>query len=422
MTGDPPTRLTRRVIPVVLGLAVVALYVPPVVSAGLRTDLGGHLLHAQQVELSGSSFAPYFLLYQAVVIVRALIPFSVLEAVVPAAGSRQATWEISAVVVMVGAMVVSAEAIYFRLLGTPGARSARAFGWTQAAAAAGLMVIAPITVLTWSNRQLVGGYVTVTSFDGATTMFLKPFALLLFFFVVDRMDLGSTRTRDIWVCAALSVLAWNAKASFAVCLAPALLVYIAVRLVRGRTVSWRFLIAGFFLPTVLIGATLTAGAAHAMGSEGRPGLALAPLRTVGDALAGRGQPLWFFAPLLLASCAFPIAVVAAYRRRVVTSPSLILSWLVFAAGAGQYYLFRITGKVDFGDLIGGAQIGLFLVYVESVRFAWSEERLAVPALGADRVGRPGGTRRMALSALFVVQVACGVLLLVQDVVDPAAWW
>jgi len=422
MMLNPSLRMTRRVIPLVLGLVVTALYVPPVMSAGLRTDLGGHLLHAQQLELSGKSFAPYFLFYQVIIIIRALLPFSTLQAVIPAATSRQMTWEISGVVTMVSAMVLAAEVIYFRLLGIAGARGARSDGWTEAAASVGLMLVGPITFMTWHHHQLVGGYVTVTSFDGATTMFLKPFALLLFVFIADRMDAAATTTREIWICAALSVLAWHAKASFSVCLAPALLVYGASRVLRGRTVPWRLLVAGFFLPTVLIGTALTAGAANAAGPDGSPGLALAPLRTVADALAIRGEPLWFFAPLLLASCAFPLAVVIVYRHRIMASSSLVLAWLVFAAGAGQYYLFRITRKVDFGDLIGGAQIGLFLVYVESVRFALTEERRTAVAGRAAEVKQPGRTRRTVLTVVFVLQVLCGAVLLVQDVVDPAAWW
>jgi hypothetical protein len=146
------------------------------------------------------------------------------------------------------------------------------------------------------------------------------------------------------------------------------------------------------------------------------------LKNVGDLLSVRGQPLWAFAPLLLASCAFPVAVAIAHRRRLATSPSLTLAWLVFAAGAGQYYLFRITNMVDFGDLIGGAQIGLFLVYVESVRFALSEERRSAattPVVESDRIRR---SRRWILSGLFGLQVVCGLFLLVQDVVHPAAWW
>jgi hypothetical protein len=420
--NGPSPRLTRRVVPVVLGLVVAALYVPPLASAGLRTDLGGQLLHTQLLDLSGSSFAPYYLLFQATIIIRVLIPVPALALLIPEVSGRQATWEIAGVVTIAGSVVLAAEVIYFRLLAMAGARDARGYGWSQAAASMGLMLIAPITFFTWSNHQLLVGYVPFTLFDGSTTVFLKPFALLLFWFVVDRMDAESTPTRDIWICAALSVLAWSAKPSFTVCLAPALVVYVVVRALRRRAVAWRFLAAGFFVSTALVAVPLTAAAVKAAGPHGSPGFALAPLKNIGDALAVRGQPLWVFAPLLVASCAFPLAVAIAYRRRVAASSSLVLAWLVFAAGAGQYYLFRITQKVDFGDLIGGAQIGLFLVYVESVRFAFDEERrMATPTRGGDGQ-RLRLTRRSVLAGLFALQIVCGVVLLVKDVRDPAAWW
>jgi len=418
------TQLTRRVIPVVLGLVVVALYVPPVWSVGLRTDLGGHLLEAQQLELSGRSFAPYYLLYQVTIIVRALIPFAALEVVIPAAGGRQATWEISGVVTVAGFVVLAAEVIYFRLLGTLGTIGGRVrgWGWMEAGASVGLMLIAPITVFTWSSRHLVGGYINVTTFDAATTVISKPCALLLFWFVVDRMDAESTAGRDIWVCAALSALAWSAKPSFTICFVPALVVYGAGRALRGRPVAWKFLATGFLLPTVVVGGLLTMGAAHAAGPTGAPGVAFDPLATVGAQLAKSGQPLWVFVPYLLASCAFPLAVAWVHRHQLAGSSSLVLAWLVFGAGVGQYYLFEITGQTDFGDLIGGALIGLFIVYVESTRLALGEERrLAVAATSAEGARRRRG-RRWILSGLFVLQVFCGLFLLVHDVTDPAAWW
>ncbi len=422
MSLDPSPRLVRRFIPVLLGVVVAALYVPPVVATGLRTDLGGQLLHAQQMELTGKSFAPYYLLFQATIVIRALIPFAALETVIPAATSRQATWEISGVVAMVGSAMLAAEVVYFRLLAIAGARSARWYGWTQAAASVGLMLVAPITIFTWSNHQLLGGYVTFTTFDGATTVFLKPFALLLFWFIVDRMEARSTAIRDIWICAALSALAWSAKPSFTICLVPALLVYVTVRALRGQTVAWRFLAAGVFLPTALVAVALTAGPARASGPDGAPGSTLAPLKVVGDALAARGQPLWFFAPFLAASCAFPVAVAIVHRRRIASSSSVVLAWLVFGAGVGQYYLFRITRKVDFGDLIGGAQIGLFVVFVESVRFALAEELRGDAATPGGANARHRRIRRVVLSGVFALQVFCGLFLLVRDVTDPAAWW
>jgi hypothetical protein len=99
-----------------------------------------------------------------------------------------------------------------------------------------------------------------------------------------------------------------------------------------------------------------------------------------------------------------------------------LAWLVFAAGAGQYYLFRITGKYDFGDLIGGAQIGLFVVYVESVRLALRVEGLAAGVAADEGVERTGTVRRAVLVTLFAVQVGCGIFLLVHELTAPAQWW
>lgn len=91
----------------------------------------------------------------------------------------------------------------------------------------------------------------------------------LFWFVVDRMGAESTGARDIWICAALSVLVWHAK-PFTVCLAPALAVYVVAHALRCRPVVWRFLAAGFFLPTALVAFALPRGPKGTQGSRWLP--------------------------------------------------------------------------------------------------------------------------------------------------------
>lgn len=75
----PPQPLSR----VLLAVVVAAIFIPAVISVGLRTDLAVYLRFAEEFALSGKPAGSNYLFPQATIIARALIPFGMLEGLAP---------------------------------------------------------------------------------------------------------------------------------------------------------------------------------------------------------------------------------------------------------------------------------------------------------------------------------------------------
>ena len=89
-------------------------------------------------------------------------------------------------------------------------------------AAVALMLIAPITIFTWSQQNLYFGYIPAHVYHNPTQVALKPFALLFF---VAALRVFSDRVRRALFIAltfALGLCATLAKPSLSICLIPAL--------------------------------------------------------------------------------------------------------------------------------------------------------------------------------------------------------
>jgi hypothetical protein len=391
--------LARWATAVVAALAAV----PAIARSGLRTDLGVHLRFAQDLALTGTAAAPYALFQRLVIAVRAMVPFHLLDGIAPGLQDRQTIWEVSGLLVLGLATAITAALIHSRIAasgrGAPGLRRLGiASGLTIA-----LLLIGPITVLTWSRHQMLIGYLAPNLYHNPSYLLSRPIAIGLLWFVVDRFE-GRAGARAILVAAVLSFALLDAKPSFSVCLLPAVGLLALVELLRRRRLDLRFLVLGLVVPTVLgLGSQLWS-------SRGQGSVALAPLRTLRNLFEGRGLDLWMAGPMVLASIAFPLLVAILLRSELGRSRSLQLAWLTFLAGFGLVLTFAIEGRADHGDLVWGAEISLFVLMVESAlavaRRWWG---LALPT-------------RVALGAVFGAQVACGAAFWFLEVSQPTQWW
>ena len=396
--GDTVRRpLTRWVV----GLVVTAIYLPPVLSVGLRTDTGGHLLFAESMAQTGREFGPYNLFEQLVIVVRAFIPFGALERIDPVLGDRATIWDISGVLVVMASVLITADLVHARLSDGK-AIGLRRRPWAVVASSVVAMVVAPITVLTWSGRHLLTGYVNITSYENPTANLVRPFALALLSLFASRVHTRNRR-QVVALAALLSVLALMAKPSFTICFLPAVVILWALFERRGEAVDRRFLALGFVLPSV---AVLLFQLAMA---QGEGGVGLDPLATVRELLASRGHSLWMFPVFVLLSALFPIIVLVVQRREVVRSLPLVTAWLTFAVGIASFSLMRITGRTDYGDLVWGPQVALLLLMVESIRL-WAGRRGISP------------TGFWIAAVALALHVVSGGVLWWAEVYRPAAWW
>ncbi|WP_421121227.1 hypothetical protein ACE2AJ_07955 [Aquihabitans daechungensis] len=394
----------------VLGVLVAAAYLPPLSQVGLRTDLGGHLRLAESLAVSGRGTLTYPLFYQLTILVRALIPFELVAKIDPGLGQRQAIWDVAGVTTAVLIAIVLSQLVYTRIrrvgLDSMPDRSPIpvALGLSLAT-----LLVAPLTFLSWSSHHLVQGYIGITAYENPTNLLAKPFALVLLV-LVSAAFTRKADPRSVAALAAVSVLSMMAKPSFTICFLPAVLLMWVWRRRRERDLEWRLLLAGFVVPSITI-----LGVQAALAS-GQGSISFLPFAVVSDLLDALGQPTPMFAAYVLASVAFPLATLvvatADERRR------LALPWLAFAVAVGQFCLFGITGRTDYGDLGWGAHLCLFLLFVESCALL----------AGRFRTGTAEGGRRgwrgaeLVLLAFLAAHLVCGLFLLYRETSDPAAWW
>jgi len=398
-----------------LVVAVVSLiYFPIVWSVALRTDMEPHLFIAEQLAISGEGPSPYLLFAQLTTAVRAFLPVGELELVAPQVNARSFSWDLAGVLVVVGAVVVTADMVLRRLARSM-EKSRRGHVLPLAGlATVGLMIVTPVTLLTLANQQLLTGYVGVNVYHNPTVTLSRPFALALFWLVTSRIY-GRSRPTAVLLTAVMSVLVLMAKPSFTTCFLPAVVLTILWGWRRLRSVDWRLIGLGFVLPSVLVLGTQALRSPTGESS----GLAFSPFEVLQRMLEPKGMSPWFFIVLLGASTLFPITVAlsvpVALRHR-----GLRLAWLTLFVALVYFCLLEVTVYTDPGDFLWGAQIALFIVFVESTA-------VALQALGPGgthdaEVERRLGLRRIATGTTFGLHVASGVVLAVVEIVAPARWW
>lgn len=391
-------------------MVTAAITLPGVISVGLRTDTGAHLRFAAATALTGREWGPYSLFEQSTIIVRSLIPFGALAQVWPSLGDRSVIWDVSGVAVLVAFAVLLSQVLYRRFVPTV----APAVGRVAPAVAGVLTVIAvvvsPITVFTWGRQQLHDGYIRLANYENPSVSLVKPLALVLFWVLLDRIA-GRASPKFVTATAALSLLTLHAKPSYTVCLLPALVVVAAWRRWCDRELDLRLWGLGFAVPSVL-GLAYQAAVFRGEGSVG-----WAPFEIIRGILNSRGLSAWAFVPLVVLSALFPIVVLVAYRREAFRSTSLLTAWLVFVVGLVVFCLLKVTERHDYGDLVWGAQVALFILFVESIRFA-APVVLSPGPDGRRRVGVAG----VAVLAVLVLHVLSGAVLWYHEVAHPVQWW
>lgn len=418
--ADARVRIQQgRIAEAITAVVVCAIHLPAFASVGLRTDTLAHLRFAESMALTGQAPGPYYLFEQLTIIARAAVPFNALALIAPSLGDRETIWEVSGVVVLLAFTAWLAVLVQQRL--TAELSRFRAVRPSeeptiQAQAIAGLLtvcllMVAPVTVLTWARHQLLVGYISVTSFESATVIVARPLSLLLFWIVAERIW-SKQSARMVAVTAVLSLLAVHAKPSYSVCLLPAASLLVLLNSTKRRRVDPVMWWVGFVLPTIAaLGLQLVL-------ARGQGGIGIAPFEVVQQMLHSRGLSGWWFIPLAAMSLLFPVAVVL-IEPGVTRSSSLRLAWLAMLVGLTIFCVFTVTGRRDYGDLLWGPQIGLFVVFVESVRAIIHAATERLRKRPDSRVFDP---RTSILSALFALHVMSGVMLWYHEVVTPAAWW
>lgn len=243
------------------------------------------------------------------------------------------------------------------------------------------------------------GYFWAEPYENPTYALMKPLSLasvasaLGFFKPV-------TPSRFAVIGAALATAAGAlAKPSFVICLIPAVIFLGALRSVRHEAVDWRAIILGFIVPGAVIVLLQYYISYSGFGPQGsyQNTIVFAPFKFF------RVRQISYFPVKFALSVAFPAAVYVLYWRSARRDLALNFSVLLFAIATGYAVLLVEAQKTTHGNLLWGAYVTLFILYLYSaiflVRQLATESRTGMQLL-----------RNAAAIALLLAHVSSGILI------------
>jgi len=115
-----------------------------------------------------------------------------------------------------------------------------------------LELLAPINFFTLSQRNLYIGYVGINVYHNPTIVLLKPVSLLLFWIILDNLELKEFSTKTLLLSIFLVLLDLTIKPNFMLCFLPSIWIYCVWRRFKKQPVNWILLIFGVTLPAILV--------------------------------------------------------------------------------------------------------------------------------------------------------------------------
>ena len=232
--------------------------------------------------------------------------------------------------------------------------------------AVSLTLVAPVMVFVFWDRLFYLGYIGLATYHNPTIRLLQPVALLSFLCAVRAFTPKSNSWKIVLSSIILVIFSALIKPNYLLCILPALGLMVLIRLAWRKPVDWRLLIAGFFVPGILI-LLVQLWINYILPGNENGSIVFNPLGVM-SGYSGYLLPKFFLSIL------FPLVVLFFNFRRVVRDNILMLAWVGFFAGVLQMYLLAESGnRFGNGNFLWGAQIMLFILFVASARFLWREK-------------------------------------------------
>lgn len=264
-----------------------------------------------------------------------------------------------------------------------------------------VVIVAPITVLTWSTFNHYFGYIGINVLHSPTMVLLRLTGLVTFIFTILALQ-GKLRFNigNVLIGAVLVVCTLFSKPNFALVMLPALICFVACRAIFLRTTAGlRLSLVGLIIPMLIV-LPLQYIVQYTLIPEDTPvAIIFAPLGTVSAYEGHTPVLLWLLIKFLL-SITFPLTITVLYRRAAFADTALNLGWLMFAVGAIQMYFFAESDpRFGDGNFWWSGQIGLFLLFVSALRVWVAQVRL--------------NTRTLVSLAVLGLHILSGVVIIMR---------
>lgn len=270
-----------------------------------------------------------------------------------------------------------------------------------------LMLVAPVNLFSVREGHLYWGYFLSNIHMNPTFVIMKPFALLLFVYVVGAFS-SKPHFKSWWavvIAVTLTTLTTFAKPNFTICILPALALSGIYRLYRHELVNWRLLILGLVIPASLILIVQVFGFTTPMLDGGA--IEFRPFMMLQQRGIHR-LPFKFLFSIL-----FPLAVYLLFTKHAVKTAELNLAWLIFGIGAFYSYGFIEANRVGDGNFMWSGQIAVAVLFAASTTFFLRQKHF-----------NTRGFRFASLICIAVLGLHClsGVFWYYADMVSPGFVW
>lgn len=284
------------------------------------------------------------------------------------------------------------------------------------AVALSVTMVAPVSVLTWRNQNLLFGYIGINTTHNPTYLLLKPLALLLFLNSLEIFTYqpGSCSRIRFFLTGLLTILASLAKPNYIICLLPALSLLAFYWLLKKRSLDWQKLILGIILPALIIlGWQYLATYTNDRVLRAEGGIVFTPL-AVYTRDSGMLLPKFFLSIL------FPLTVYTMYYRDASKDIGLNLAWFIFFFGAFYTYMLAETGlRFQDGNFKWSGQVTLFILFLMSIVFFLRQNSGWL----SGEISKKHGYAFSMSAIMFGLHLVSGVLFYFLQLTQPAnPWW
>jgi hypothetical protein len=382
-----------RTLVVCIGAAILAtlsclLYLPPTIRFfQVESDYTRHVAFAEKMYRTHQLVVPHVLFH-----------FLTIGVVEVAGTSFQ-----SAALLVLGVSYGLTGLLLYRetarvLIAAQSSRQALCVG-AMAALVLGLAVLFMQPILRPNQSHIYQiGYLWAEPYWSPTYSLMKPLALASAVSALEFLTSAATSRFAVMTAAIATAAGALAKPSFVICLMPAVVVLGALRSKDREAVDWKAITLGLLAPGAVILLLEYYLSYSGFGPQGtyQNAVVFAPLRFFRD------HAVSYLPAKFALSVAFPAAVYLLYWKCARRDLPLNFALLLFAFGAGYGFLFAEVQKPWAGNLVWGAYVTLFILYLFSATFLVRQLKTA-SWKGMQRV------RHIAVIALLLAHVGSGIL-------------
>jgi hypothetical protein len=324
-------------------------------------DYPDHLEFTKQLaDQSHVTRLAHTLFAKLVIFTRLLLPFNWVVKINESFGKAAAhnSFEIAAVVLITTVYAFTAYIIWKRAVNALKEKGISRTGWISVLVTLVILLAGPITTFTYPNQQYIG-YFASNPYHNPTFTLLRPFALIWFYIIVDRI-FSKTNLKYLLYTALIVYLATYAKPNFTLTILPAMLVvYLLFYIKRTKEINWSLVLIGMGLVSA---AALLAQYLLTYIENGDEGIIFAPFATV----LYYARNYFIGSQKIVMSVAFPLVVSIIYWRDVKGRLDFRLAWINYLVGVLIAVLFAEPNRLDHANFFWCPMTGAFILFVVTV--------------------------------------------------------